>query len=197
VRFWSAKEFFGRAVTRQRPAVRTIFFNGGSECLERPNAPERRWQRVAIAACEERKEISPPGDEGHKKTRFRGLCSGLVYLPITGGVFAVQRIRFRSGVPNGSRVGRCARITVRVACRLLCQLFYHVECVEHQLCHVDSARANPHHRGNNLLLDGRHAFAYLANLFNQVFTRCDCLAPGYVRFIIAADTRTRLFTVWL
>ena len=105
------------------------------------------------------------------------------------GIFAVQRVRFRSRVPDGSRVGRCSRIAVRVACRLLCQLFNHVERVEHQLCHVDSARANPHHRGNNLLLHGRHAFRYLANFLNQVFTRCDCLAPGYVCFIIAADTR--------
>ncbi len=78
---------------------------------------------------------------------------------------------------------------MRVACRLLCQLFNHVERVEHQLCHVDCARANPHHRGNNLLLHGRHAFTYLANFLDQVFTRSDCLAPGYVRFIIAADTR--------
>lgn len=84
VRFWSAKDFFGHAVTRQRPAVRTICFKGGSECLKRLNAAERRWQRVAIAACDVRKEISPPGDEGHKKNRFRGLCSGQVYLPITG-----------------------------------------------------------------------------------------------------------------
>lgn len=68
------------------------------------------------------------------------------------GVFAVQRIRFRSGVPDCSRVGRCSRIAVRVACRLLCQLFNHVERVQHQLCHIDSARANPHYRGNNLLL---------------------------------------------
>lgn len=84
VRFWSAKVFFGHAVTRQRSAVHTICFKGGSECLKWLNAAERRWQRVAIAACEARKEISPPGDEGHKKTRFRGLCSGQVYLPITG-----------------------------------------------------------------------------------------------------------------
>lgn len=49
-----------------------------------PDAPERRWLRVAIYAYEVRKEIFPPGDEGHKKTRFRGLCSGRVYLPITG-----------------------------------------------------------------------------------------------------------------
>lgn len=105
------------------------------------------------------------------------------------GVFAVQRVRFRSGVPDGSRVGRRSRITVRVACCLLCQLFHHVERVEHQLCHIDSARANPYHRGNNLLLHGCHAFTYLANFLDQVFTRCDCLAPGYIRFIIAADTR--------
>lgn len=84
VRFWSAKGFFGHAVTRQRPGVHMICFKGGSECLKRLNAAERRWQRVAIAACEVRKEISPLGDEGHKKTRFRGLCSGQVYLPITG-----------------------------------------------------------------------------------------------------------------
>lgn len=50
VRFWSAKDFFGRAVTRQRPAVGTICFKGGSECMKRLNAPERRWQCVAIAA---------------------------------------------------------------------------------------------------------------------------------------------------
>lgn len=68
------------------------------------------------------------------------------------GVFAVQRVRFRSGVPDCSRFGRCSRIAVRVACRLLCQLFNHVERVQHQLCHIDSARANPHYRGNNLLL---------------------------------------------
>lgn len=42
VRFWSAKDFFGRAVTRQRPAVDTICFKGGSECAKRLNAPERR-----------------------------------------------------------------------------------------------------------------------------------------------------------
>ncbi|HAS1428041.1 TPA: hypothetical protein I4D34_10930, partial [Enterobacter hormaechei] len=42
VRFWSAKNFFGHAVTRQRPAVRTICFKGGSECAKRLNAPERR-----------------------------------------------------------------------------------------------------------------------------------------------------------
>lgn len=105
------------------------------------------------------------------------------------GVFAVQRVRFCSGVPDGFRVGRCSRIAVRVACRLLCQLFHHVERVEHQLRHVDCARANPHYRGNNLLLYCRHAFTYLADFLDQVFTRCDGLAPGNVRFIIAADTR--------
>ncbi|MCD0225882.1 hypothetical protein LN378_13410 [Enterobacter hormaechei subsp. steigerwaltii] len=42
VRFWSAKDFFGRAVTRQRPAVGMICFKGGSECAKRLNAPERR-----------------------------------------------------------------------------------------------------------------------------------------------------------
>ena len=62
MRFLSAKVFFGHAVTRQRPAVHTICFMGGSECLKKLNAAERRWQRVAIAACEVRKEISPPGD---------------------------------------------------------------------------------------------------------------------------------------
>lgn len=72
MRFWSAKDFFCHAVTRQRSAVRTICFKGGSERLKRLNAVQRRWQRAAIAACEERKEISPAGDEGHKKTRFRG-----------------------------------------------------------------------------------------------------------------------------
>lgn len=87
------------------------------------------------------------------------------------GVFAVQRVRFRSGVPYGSRVGRYSRIAVRMACCLLCQLFHHVECVEHQLRHVDCARANPHHRGNNLLLYGRHAFTYLVNFLDQVFAR--------------------------
>lgn len=84
VRFWSAKDFFGHAVTRQRPAVHTIYLHDGCECLRTPDAPERRWLHVAIYAYEVRKEISPPGDEGHKKTRFRGLCSGQVYLPITG-----------------------------------------------------------------------------------------------------------------
>ncbi|OWS95704.1 hypothetical protein B9Q32_16530 [Enterobacter kobei] len=39
VRFLSAEDFFCRAVTRQRPAVRTICFKGGSECLKRLNAP--------------------------------------------------------------------------------------------------------------------------------------------------------------
>lgn len=105
------------------------------------------------------------------------------------GVFAVQRVRFRSGAPDGSRVDRCSRVAVCVACSLLCQLFNHIERVEHQLCHVDCARANSYHWGNNLLLHGRHAFTYLANFLDQVFTRCDCLAPGYVRFVIAADTR--------
>lgn len=60
------------------------------------------------------------------------------------GVFAVQRVRFRSSAPDGSRVGWRSRIAVRVVCRLLCQLFYHVQRVQHQLCHVDGARANPH-----------------------------------------------------
>lgn len=83
------------------------------------------------------------------------------------GVFAVQRVRFRSGFPDGSLVGRSSRIAVGVACRLLCQLFNHVERVEHQLCHIDGARANPHNRGNNLLLHGRHAFTYLANFLNR------------------------------
>ena len=68
------------------------------------------------------------------------------------GVFAVQRVCFCSGVSDGSRVGRCSRIAVSVTCRLLCQLFNHVERVEHQLCHIDCTRANPHYRGNNLLL---------------------------------------------
>lgn len=105
------------------------------------------------------------------------------------GVFAVQRVRFRSGVPDGSSVGRCSRIAVGVACRLFRQLFNHIERIKHQLCHIDSARANPHHRGNNLLLHGRNAFTYLANFLDQVFTSCYCLAPGNVSFIIAADTR--------
>lgn len=61
MRFWSAKVFFGHAVTRQRSAVRTICFKGGSERLKRLNAAQRCWQRVAIAACEVREEISPPG----------------------------------------------------------------------------------------------------------------------------------------
>ncbi|WP_320713341.1 hypothetical protein [Enterobacter cloacae] len=50
MRFWSAKDFFGHAVTRQRSAVRTLCFKGGSERLKRLNAVQRRWQRVAIAA---------------------------------------------------------------------------------------------------------------------------------------------------
>lgn len=107
-------------------------------------------------------------------------------------VFAVQCVRFRSGVPDGSRVGQCSHIAVRVACRLLCQFFHHVECVEHQLRHVDCTRANPHYRGNNLLLHGRHAFTYLTNCLDQVFTHYASLAPGYVHIIITADTRNAI-----
>lgn len=72
MRFWSAKDFFGHAVTRQRSAVRTICFKSGSGCLKRLNAVHRSWQRVAIAACEVRKEISPPGMKGIKKPAFAG-----------------------------------------------------------------------------------------------------------------------------
>ncbi|MBK4285624.1 hypothetical protein JJP96_01735, partial [Enterobacter hormaechei] len=41
VRFWSAKDFFGHAVTRQRPAGGSICFKGGANCLKGWNTPER------------------------------------------------------------------------------------------------------------------------------------------------------------
>lgn len=105
----------------------------------------------------------------------RSLCNAYVMfwvglLANNWGVFSVKRFRFRSGVPDGSRVGWCSCIAVRVACRLLCQLFHHVQ---HQLCHVDGARTNPHHRGDYLLLNGRHAFTYLPDFLDQVFSRCN------------------------
>ena len=84
VRFLSAKDFFCHAVTRQRSAVGTICFQGGADCLKGWNTPERCWLRVVKSVCEDREETFPVVDEGHKKTRFRGLCSGQVYLPITG-----------------------------------------------------------------------------------------------------------------
>ena len=40
-RFWSAKDFFGHAVTRQRPAGGSICFKGGANCLKGWNTPER------------------------------------------------------------------------------------------------------------------------------------------------------------
>lgn len=87
MRFWSAKEFFGHAVTRQHPAVRTTCFKGGFECLKRLNATEHCWQRVAIAACEVKKEISRLGNDGIKKPLSRVMfCTGL--LANHRGVFA-------------------------------------------------------------------------------------------------------------
>ena len=86
VRFWSAKDFFGHAVTRQRPAVRTICFKVGSECLKRLNAAERRWQRVAIAACDVRKEISRQGMKGIKKPAFAGYVLDRFTCQSTGSI---------------------------------------------------------------------------------------------------------------
>jgi hypothetical protein len=75
VRFLSAKDFFCHAVTRQRPAVGTICFKGGADCLKGWNTPERCWLRVVKSVCEDREETSPPGGDEHKKTRLRGLRS--------------------------------------------------------------------------------------------------------------------------
>lgn len=166
-------------MTRQRSAVGTICFQGGSDCQKGWNTPERCWLRVVKSVCEDREETFPVGDEGHKKTRFSGLCSGLVYLPITGEYLPFSVSAFAPMLRMALElVG--APVLLCVACSLLCQLFNHIERVEHQLCHVDCARANPYHWGNNLLLHGRHAFTYLANFIDQVFTRCDCLAPDHL-----------------
>lgn len=82
------------------------------------------------------------------------------------GIFAVQRVRFRSGAPDSSRVGWCSCIAVRVACCLLCQLCHHLQRVQHQLCHVDGSRTNPHQRGDNLLLNSRHALRICRPIFS-------------------------------
>ncbi|EMP9724594.1 hypothetical protein RVY14_001905 [Enterobacter cloacae] len=59
VRFWSVHHLFGYAVTRQRPAVRMIFFKDGIYCLIWLNAPERRWLYVMISACEDKRRDIP------------------------------------------------------------------------------------------------------------------------------------------
>lgn len=113
------------------------------------------------------------------------------------GVVAVQRIRFRSGVPDGSRVGRCSRIAVRVACRLLCQLFNHVERIEHQLRHVDSTRANPHYRGNNLLLHGRHALRIWPIFSIMSLPVVTFWLPAMSVSLLPPILATRLLAAWL
>lgn len=53
MRFWSAKDFFGHAVTRQRPAGGSICFKGGANCLKGWNTPERYLLRVAKSVCDD------------------------------------------------------------------------------------------------------------------------------------------------
>jgi hypothetical protein len=60
---------------------------------------------------------------------------------------------------------------VRVACRLLCQLFYHVQRVQHQLCHVDGARTTL--PGRLSAVEQPPRFTYLPDFLDQVFSRCD------------------------
>ncbi len=113
MRFWSAKDFFCHALTRQPPAVHTICFKDGSERLKRLNAVQRRWQRVAIAACEVRKEISPPGDEGIKKPAFAGYVLDRFTCQSPGSICrSACPLSFRCSALVGAPVLLCVWLAV-------------------------------------------------------------------------------------
>lgn len=111
-----------------------------------------------------------------------------VLLAYNWRIFGIQGICFRSGIPDSYRVCWRPCIAVGVACCLLCQFLQHIKCIKHQLCHIDSAGTNSDYKGNNLLLRNGHAFTYLPNLLDQVFTHRNCFAPCNVAFIIPANT---------